>query len=75
MTQTTLLERPSKSGIAKGGQPFAVVRGVPEKPFSLFLRAAAGGAQRKEEIGARPQTPGQGLPPLTIPLEEREEEI
>ena len=40
----------------------------PENLFSLFLRAATGGEHRMKEGGAQPQTPGQGLPPLTIPL-------
>jgi hypothetical protein len=37
----------SPSGIAKGGQPFAGVRGVPEKIFFLLFLAATGGEKKK----------------------------
>src|SRR5215469_6807733 len=37
-------------------------RGVsPQNLFSSFLRAAAGG-EREKEVGAQPQTPGEGQP-------------
>src|SRR6266481_3303066 len=40
--------------------------------FSRFLHAACGGAkQEKREVGAQPQTPGQGLAALDNPAERR----
>ncbi len=41
----------------------------PKTLFSLFLRAACGGAQRKKKNQGTPLDPGQGRPPLTTPLE------
>jgi len=50
-----------ESRIAKGGQPFAGVRGVPEKLLVLFLLAAAGGGQGKGK-SETPLKPRQGDP-------------
>ncbi len=50
----------------KGPPPLGGVRGVPEKPFFLFLLAAAGGERGKKKLEDTPN-PGRGLPaPLKL---------
>ena len=58
-----LLQRLGKTGVQRA-EPSAGVWGVPEKPFFLFLLAAAGGKRGKRSLGT-PQTPVKGWPPLT----------
>jgi hypothetical protein len=67
-----LLQRLGKTGVQRA-EPSAGVWGVPEKPFFLFLLAAAGGKRGKRSLGTpqtpagRPLHPGQGLAALDNP--------
>ena len=55
-----LFQKFGKTGVPRA-EPSAGVRGVPEKPFFLFLLAAAGGERGKKEFGDTPK-PRQGGP-------------
>ncbi len=60
-----LKQKFGKTGVQRA-EPSTGVRGVPEKPFFLFLLAAAGGERGKKEFGDTPKTPaGRPLHPLS----------